>query len=78
MDRPGAPINQEFVTDLRPADEEVGSDEGRHSAEVQGQTVFDVPGVVEVHFDIAGREIDQGKRADTPTQHFSGFLSLVF
>ena len=68
MDRAGAPINQEFVADLRPADEEVGSDEGRHSAEVEGQTVFDVPGVVEVHFDVAGREIDQGKRAQKPTQ----------
>ena len=27
---------------------------------------------------VAGREIDQGKRPNTPTQHFSGFLSLVF
>ena len=36
MDGAGTPVNQEFVADLRPANEEVGSDEGRHTAKVQG------------------------------------------
>lgn len=78
MNRTGAPINQEFVADLRPADEEVGSDEGRHPAEVQWQAVFDIPCVVEVHFDVARGEIDQGKRAQKPSKRFTGFFCLVF
>lgn len=78
MNRPSAPVNQEFVADLRSANEEVGCDEGRHPAEVQWQAVFDVPGVVEVHFDVARGEIDQGKRAQKPSKRFTGFFCLVF